>query len=63
MPAAAIAHLDRALTAWGGSSKSEIYAGAGHGWTMSDHPAYNREQAGRAFDTLTPLLAETFPSA
>jgi len=61
MPADAIARLDRALEAWGGRYESEMYEGAFHGWTASDNPAFNAEQAERAFEKLTGLLAATLP--
>jgi carboxymethylenebutenolidase len=59
MPAEAIEKLNRALQAWGGEYESEVYEGAHHGWTVTDHPAYNRPQAERAFGKLTGLLAKT----
>jgi carboxymethylenebutenolidase len=59
MPVEAIARLDRALEAWGGQYESETYEGAFHGWTASDGPVFNAEQAERAFETLTHLLRET----
>lgn len=59
MPPEAIARLEAALAAWGGRYASETYSGALHGWTASDNPAFNPEQAERAFRTLTGLLAES----
>ncbi len=59
MPAAAIAQLEGALAAWGGTWESEVYQGAHHGWTMPGSPVYNPEQADRAFGKLTDLLAAT----
>ena len=59
MPADAIARLDRALEAWGGQFESETYEGALHGWTASDSPSFNAEQAERAFQKLKDLLRET----
>lgn len=59
MPADAIARLDAALAAWGGTYQSEIYAGAHHGWTASDSAAYNADQADRAFRVLVDLLKTT----
>ena len=56
MPAEAIARLDRALAAWGGTYTSEVYEGARHGWTASDGTAYDANQAERAFRTLVDLL-------
>lgn len=59
MPAEAIRHLEEALAAWNGRWESETYAGAHHGWTTTDGPAYNPAQAERAFAKLSALLAET----
>lgn len=59
MPPDAIARLDEALAAWGGSYQSETYAGARHGWTASDGAAYHPEQAERAFRVLLGLLKTT----
>ncbi|HEY0161669.1 MAG TPA: dienelactone hydrolase family protein [Edaphobacter sp.] len=55
----AIAALDQALTAWGGRFESETYAGAHHGWTVPDSPAYNQPQAERAYARLTAFFRET----
>lgn len=57
MPAEAIAELDSALGAWGGSFESEVYEGAHHSWTQEDKAAYNPAQAERAFSKLADLLA------
>src|SRR4029077_16576659 len=59
MPPDAIARLDRALEAWGGQSESDAYDGAFPGWTASDGPVFNAQQAERAFEKLTALLGET----
>ena len=59
MPAEAIEHLDHALAAWDGPYESEVYAGAHHGWTVPDNPAFNAPQAERAFEKLTELFAAT----
>jgi carboxymethylenebutenolidase len=59
MPAEAIEKFNRALDAWGGEYKSEIYEGAHHGWTVPDNPSYNQLQAERAFAKLTELFAAT----
>jgi carboxymethylenebutenolidase len=59
MPKEAIEKFNRALDAWGGKYESEIYEGAGHGWTMCDMPVYNQPQAERAFAKLLDLLAAT----
>jgi carboxymethylenebutenolidase len=57
MPKEAIEKLEAALRAWGGKYESETYAGAGHGWTVPDSPAYNEPQAERAFKKLSELFA------
>ena len=59
MPVEAIAKLDSALEAWGGSYESETYDGAYHGWTTPGVPAYNERQAERAFDKFAQLFAQT----
>jgi carboxymethylenebutenolidase len=59
MPKEAIEKFNRALDAWGGKYESEIYDGAGHGWTMPDMPVYSQPQAERAFSKLLDLLAAT----
>src|SRR5438132_8958623 len=50
MPEAAIKKFEQALQSWGGKYESETYEGAYHGWTTSGTPAFNAQQAGRAFD-------------
>lgn len=58
MPAAMIAKLEAGLKVIGSDAKSELYAGAPHGWTQSDLPAYRAEQSERAFQrTLETLQA------
>jgi carboxymethylenebutenolidase len=59
MPKEAIEGLGSALQSWGGAYENETYAGAFHGWTSSDHPAYNLIQADRAFARLVELLDQT----
>jgi carboxymethylenebutenolidase len=59
MPAEAIEKFEEALAAWGGRFESETYAGAGHGWTVSDRPVYDPAQAERAWGKLTALFRET----
>ena len=58
MPADAIARLEQALREWGGPFESEVYAGAHHGWTASDGPAFNPPQAERAFQKLLSGLKD-----
>jgi carboxymethylenebutenolidase len=57
MPQDAINRLTHALEAWGGDYESEVYAGASHGWTMPDKPAYDPAQAERAFEKVKALFA------
>lgn len=59
MDAEAIKALEQALADWDGEYESDIYAGARHGWTVPDNPAFNPEQADRAYEKLTKLLADT----
>jgi carboxymethylenebutenolidase len=59
MPAEAIDKLNRALASWGGQYESEVFEGASHGWTVADHPAYNKPQAEKAFTKLSALLSGT----
>jgi carboxymethylenebutenolidase len=59
MPTDAIGRLDEALTAWGGTFKSETYAGAHHGWTASDGPAFHPDQAEHAFQVVSRELRES----
>ena len=56
MPQDAIDKLDGALATWGGRCENEVYKGAGHGWTVPDHPSYNEVLAQRAFAKLTALF-------
>lgn len=58
MDAEAIKKFDQALADWGGSYESETYP-ARHGWTVPDNPAFNPEEADRAFCNLTELLGAT----
>jgi len=57
MPAEAIQVLEEALDAWGGQYENETYAGARHGWTVSDSPAYDAQAAERAQARLLELFA------
>ena len=51
-----IAVLDAALDDAGVRYRSEIYAGAGHGYTMADTPAYDEQACERHFAALFDLL-------
>jgi carboxymethylenebutenolidase len=51
-----IATLEAALEDAGVTHRSEVYAGAAHGYTMSDTPAYDEQAAERHFAALFDLL-------
>lgn len=51
--------LDRALADAGIRFRSELYAGALHGYTMSDTPVYNEAATERHFTELFALLGRT----
>lgn len=51
-----IAALDAALEQAGVPHRSEVYAGAAHGYTMSDTPAWNEAACERHFAALFALL-------
>ena len=54
-----IAALDAALEQAGVPHRSEVYAGAAHGYTMSDTPVYDAEATERHFAALFDLLDRT----
>ncbi|HET6547077.1 MAG TPA: dienelactone hydrolase family protein [Solirubrobacter sp.] len=54
-----IAALDAALEAAGVSHRSEVYAGALHGYTMSDTPVYDEQACERHFTALFDLFDRT----
>jgi carboxymethylenebutenolidase len=51
--------LDAALSEAGVTHRSEVYAGAGHGYTMADTPVYDEAAAERHFRALFDLLDRT----
>ena len=51
-----VAALDEALTVAGVTHRSEVYAGARHGYTMADTPAWNEDASERHFAALFDLL-------
>ena len=51
-----IAALDAALAEAGVPHRSEVYAGAHHGYTMSDTPVYDEQACERHFAALFDLL-------
>jgi carboxymethylenebutenolidase len=59
MPLADIARLDEALKAAGARYQTELYAGALHGFTMSDLPVYNKAACDRHWDRLLGLYSRT----
>jgi carboxymethylenebutenolidase len=54
-----VAALEQALSDAGVRYRSELYAGAAHGYTMSDTAAYNEAAAERHFTELFALLDRT----
>lgn len=56
MTAEQIAKLDAALDAAGVAHRTEVYAGARHGYTMADTPAYDEQACERHFAALFELL-------
>jgi carboxymethylenebutenolidase len=54
-----IATLDAALDDAGVTYRSEVYAGARHGYTMADTPAYDERASERHFAALFDLLERT----
>jgi carboxymethylenebutenolidase len=54
-----IAALDAALEDAGVRHRSEVYAGASHGYTMSDAPVYDEQACERHFAALFDLLDRT----
>ena len=61
MPAEQIARLEAALDAAGVRYTSEVYAGATHGFTMSDMPVHDEQAEQRHWDALLGLLERTLP--
>jgi len=60
LPAEQIERLDAALTAAGVRHRSEVYPGAGHGYTQADTASYHREGDERHWAALLDLLKRTF---
>jgi carboxymethylenebutenolidase len=56
-----IATLDRAMDEAGVRYATELYAGAAHGYTMSDTGAFNEAACERHFEALFELLRRTLP--
>ena len=51
-----MATVDAALGAAGVRHRTEVYAGAAHGYTMADTPVYDAAAAERSFSALFELL-------
>lgn len=62
MPEEQIARLEAALEAAGVSFTSEVYAGASHGFTMSDMAVHDAAAEQRHWDALLGLLARALPA-
>lgn len=58
MPAAQIETLEAALRTSGVRHRSELYAGARHGFTMRDLPVHDEAAAARHWERLIQLLAD-----
>ncbi|KQW49400.1 hypothetical protein ASC77_12075 [Nocardioides sp. Root1257] len=59
MPVEQVEALGQALTAAGREHVNEIYAGAGHGYSMSDTSVYDEAATERHFAALEDLFART----
>ena len=59
MPPEAVGRLGEALAATGLLFINDVYAGAPHGYTMNDTPAYHEESAERHYRALESLLGRT----
>lgn len=59
MTAENIAEFERALDEAGVAYRTEVYEGAGHGYTMADTPVYDEEAAERHYQELFALLDRT----
>jgi carboxymethylenebutenolidase len=57
MPPEAVAELGRTLETLGLDAVNEVYAGAGHGYTMADTSVYDADATARHFRTLRDLYA------
>ncbi|SCG70391.1 dienelactone hydrolase family protein [Micromonospora inositola] len=60
MTAEQIATLEKALEAAGVTYRSELYAGAQHGFTMADTAAYHEQATERHWTAMFDLLDRTF---
>jgi carboxymethylenebutenolidase len=53
--------LEAAFAAAKVDHRCEIYAGALHGWTMTDFPVYDEPAAERHWQALAALLGQALP--
>lgn len=60
MTAEQIATLEKTLDAAGVTYRSEVYAGARHGYTQSDTPMYDEQATQRHWTALFDLLGRTY---
>ncbi|MFF5547488.1 dienelactone hydrolase family protein [Streptomyces olivaceoviridis] len=60
LPPEQVARFEEALTAAGVRHTCEVYAGAHHGYTQADTPAYDQEADERHWAALLGLLKRTF---
>ncbi|KMS89188.1 dienelactone hydrolase [Streptomyces regensis] len=60
LPLEQVARFEEALTSAGVRHTCEVYAGAHHGYTQADTPAYDREADERHWAALLGLLKRTF---
>ncbi len=58
MPPELTKKFDEALAAWGGTYESKTYTGK-HGWCVLDAPAFNKEEADKAFAALLKLFKDS----
>jgi carboxymethylenebutenolidase len=63
MPPEAVARLGQALSEAGRMFINDVYAGAPHGYTMNDTPAYHPASAERHYRVLEELFARTLGGA
>ncbi|MEG3176088.1 dienelactone hydrolase family protein [Sphingomonas sp. RB3P16] len=54
--------LERALNEAGVRHRSEIYAGAAHGWMKTDFPVYDHDAAERGWSEMLALFGRTLPA-
>jgi carboxymethylenebutenolidase len=58
MPDDAVADFKKALDAAGNDWSADTYEGANHGWCMTDHPKYHKEQSEAAWNKMVALFKQ-----